>query len=78
MIADFIMVFAAMTLLDFLWGHYTAHVASGKAIPAALFASGIIVATGFVTAAYISNNAMIVPAALGAFFGTWFSVKCQR
>jgi uncharacterized membrane protein YfcA len=72
---SFPLVFAAMTALDFVFAEYTRATADRHAIKASLWASTIIVLTGFVTTSYVENHWLMIPAAIGAFAGTWLSVR---
>lgn len=72
---NYVIAFAAMAALDFVWGNYTRNVADGRRVPSALWAAGIVFFNATVTLAYVGDHWTILPAAAGAFVGTYFSVK---
>lgn len=72
---EFFLVLLAMTLLDFLWTGYIRATAQGRVTHACGLASGIILTTGFVTVAYVDNPWNLIPAALGAAFGTYLAMR---
>lgn len=67
-------VFVAVGVVDYIWTVWSAAVARHQATRAALAASALIGCTGVVTTAYVADPWLLVPAALGAFVGTWLSV----
>jgi hypothetical protein len=75
---SFLSVCAAMTALDFVFAEYTRATADSRAVKAAAWAAAIILLTGFVTTAYVGNIWLLIPASLGAFAGTWLSVRRTR
>lgn len=68
-------VFVALFILDFFWTRYTAAVTARAATPAGIYSAGIVLANGVAVLIYADNPVMVLPAALGAFCGTWFAVK---
>ena len=74
---NYLGAFVAMFCLDFVWGHYTRNVADGKRIPSAAWAAAIVAFNGTVTLFYVGDPWTMVPAALGAFAGTYASVKAK-
>ena len=54
---------------------YNRAVTANKALSAATYSSGIILAGGITVISYTENHWMILPAAAGAFIGTFFAVK---
>jgi hypothetical protein len=74
---SYIIVFIVMTLTDFVWAQYTAAIAKDKAFPAGLWSIGIILFGSYVTKSYVDDYWMIIPASIGAFAGTFLSVKLK-
>jgi uncharacterized membrane protein YfcA len=75
---SFLGVFLLTAVLDFVWARYTAHVGAARAIAASLYASFIFSVGGLVTVAYTVNHWLLVPAALGAFLGTYVAVRTNK
>ena len=74
---NYLGAFAAMFVLDFVWGHYTRNVAEGNRVLASSWAFGIVFFNASVTLFYVGDPWTILPAALGAFAGTYCSVKAK-
>lgn len=73
-VINWIAVFAATAFYDVIWAKYILHVSGKSRGPATLYAAGIILVGGFSTIEFTTNHWMLVPAALGAAVGTWFTV----
>ena len=71
----FFAVFCAMTLTDFVWARYTKAIADGRIWPASSLSVAIIMCGAYVTTSYVENHWNLIPAGLGAFAGTWISMK---
>jgi hypothetical protein len=67
-------VFLAVALADGLWTLYIVAAAARLPLPAALYSTGIVLTGAFVTLAYVRDRWYLLPAALGAFAGTYLSV----
>lgn len=70
----FIIVFAAMFALDFVWAYYTRAIQRHAAMSAASWAVGIIVLGGIGQIGYVNDPWLLIPASLGAFGGTFVAV----
>lgn len=70
----YVIVFAAMFALDFVWAYYTRAIQRHAALPAALWAVGIIVLGGIGQIGYVNDPVLLIPAALGAFGGTFAAI----
>jgi len=75
MIRRALQVVAAMTCLDLVFAFYVIQTAEKAAYAAGALAAAIIVLSGFVTRAYVDDKRMLIPAALGAFLGTFLAVR---
>lgn len=73
-----ILVFLAVACADALWTLYVQATAQDKKFKASLVSACIIVAGSFVTIEYVYNPILIIPAAFGAFVGTYITMKCSR
>lgn len=71
----YLLIFGAMMLLDYCYGEYTKAAADRRPLPAALWAMALFVIGCFVTSNWLSDPLLVAPAALGAFAGTYFSVR---
>lgn len=71
----FILVFILVGLVNFLWANYISHIAKSNAMAAALYGTAISLFGNIATIVYISDNRMIIPAAIATFIATYLSVK---
>lgn len=69
-----LLVFLAYIALDYVFARYIKATAEKRPMPAGIWSAAILAFTGFVTVSYVSNPWMLIPAALGAFVGTYLSV----
>lgn len=67
--------FVGMTVLDFVWAKYTLSVAKRRPAIGGGYAVAIMVFNGLVTLAYVGDPRLLIPAALGAFVGTYVGVR---
>lgn len=70
-----LIVFAAMFSLDFVWAFYTKAIQKHRPLAAAWWAVAIIVFTAVAQIGYINDPILVLPAALGAFAGTYAAMK---
>ena len=68
-----LMTFTAMAVTEFLWAFYIHNLRDGKEHHAGLFCGGIVLCGGLSTILFVDNHWMLLPAAAGAYFGTWLS-----
>jgi hypothetical protein len=68
-------VFAMVFGLDLVWARYTIAVAARRPMAASLYAAFIFSVGGLTTMAYMTDKWMLVPAALGAFAGTYVATR---
>lgn len=74
-IGRFILVFAVTALADVAWTKYMIKVAEKNARSAALWSAAIVGMGSFSVLQYTANHWMAVAAVLGAYVGTYFTVK---
>ena len=72
------LVFLAVTVLNFLWAAYISHTSKGNVLHASLYAFAISLLSGIVTLTYASDHMMVIPAAFGAFVGTYLCLKYKK
>ena len=68
-------VFLATVAVDFAWARYTVYVAEKRVHPAAFWSAIIILASALSVLAYTENRWMVLPAAVGAYVGTFIALK---
>jgi len=70
-----VLVFLATVLSDTLWAMYIRRTNLGKALSASSLSAVIVLTAGVVAIEYVNNNWYLIPAALGAFVGTYITIK---
>lgn len=68
-------VFAATFALDFVWAYYTKALNECAEWRAAWWAAGIMILGGIAQVGYVNDPVLLIPAALGAFAGTFVAVR---
>lgn len=68
-------VFLAVALADALWTGWMRSVAAHAPLAAGAYSAAIILTGAYVTLAYVQDRRYLLPAALGAFAGTYLSVS---
>lgn len=74
----YFLVFSAMIVTDYIWSEWMKSVSENKPFRAGLFSVGTVLAGSFVIISYIENPKYLIPACLGAFVGTYISVKMNE
>lgn len=67
----YVLVFLGMALLDIIWAKYIQYTANKKATTAANYAAILLALNAYVVIAYTSNPYNVIPAAMGAWVGTY-------
>jgi hypothetical protein len=75
---EWLTVFAAVVLLDFIWVYCVAAVAEKRLWPAAFSSAAWFIVAGFVTIEYVNNPILLSAAAMGAFIGTIFAILWEK
>lgn len=70
-----VLAFTGMAALDMVWARYTMAVMARAPHRAGLLASGIMALNALVTLTYVDDWLMILPAAAGAYAGTWLATR---
>ena len=68
----------AVALADGLWALWIGAVAANRPILAGVYSVGLICCGAFVTVAYVQDRRQLLPASIGAFVGTYLSVRYGR
>lgn len=71
-------IFVIMALVDYVYARYTYHIAEGNAPQSAIFSMAIIVLGGFGIITYTTDPWLLIPAALGAGWGTYWTVRISK
>lgn len=69
-----ISVCGATAVSDWVWANYMLGVTNRLALEASLWASAVIVLGAFVVLSYVDDKRLVIPAAIGAFIGTYLAV----
>lgn len=75
---NYLFVFLSVLALDFVWTFYTRAMVARQELRAGLWSATIIGIGGFAASEYVKDLALLAPAILGAFTGTWLSVRLER
>lgn len=67
---DWLIAFCAMFATDLFWASYVAAIKNGLALHASLWAVALFLVGAVAVLGYTRNRWLLIPAALGAFFGT--------
>ncbi len=70
----YLLVFLSTLLADVAWTRYTLAVTERRALLAAIWSAAIVLFGAFNIVTYVHDSWAIVPAAIGAFAGTWWAV----
>jgi hypothetical protein len=77
-LAKFLFVMIAMALTDMCWAYYFMKVEERNAPQAGMWAVLLFLSGAVVTTNYVGDNTLVFAAALGAFIGTYFTVKFKK
>lgn len=67
-------VLFAMVLSDWIWAHYIGSIAQQRGLASANWAALVILLGAYVVVSYVEDKRLIVPAAVGAWIGTYLGV----
>lgn len=70
-----LLVFVLACVVDWIWSMYIKTTAHGQTLASSIYASLVVLAGAAITIFYVSDHWLVVPAAAGAFVGTWVSHK---
>lgn len=69
-----VLVFLSTFSMDMLWVLYIKYIESNHPVLAGISGSVLYLLSGYVVIAYVENTLMLIPAVIGAFCGTYFTV----
>mgnify|MGYP001591418958 CR=1 FL=1 len=72
---EWLLVFVAFLVMDMAYAAWAKKVAERDPLQASLYAVAIVLCSAFVTISFVKDYWTVVPAALGAFVGTWIVVR---
>jgi hypothetical protein len=75
---QFVAVFLSLVVVDFAWAHYITKIAEKNAMLASLWSSAIMLFGSVAVVGYTHNIKLLPAAVIGAFVGTYLSVKRQE
>ena len=75
---SYLVTFVCMFLLDFCWAYYTRKVTEGRAMAASTWATILIILNATVMKYMTTDWAYFIPAAFGAFIGTYIAIKIEK
>lgn len=75
MIVQAVCVFLAMAVIDYMWAKYVLTASSNKALLASVWAVPLAMLSGYTAISFVANPWMLIPAGVGAFVGTYFSMR---
>jgi hypothetical protein len=75
MLWECLLVFLAVAVSDALWARYITSVGSRDPVASATLSMGIVLVNALAVVVYVSNRWAVLAAGLGAFVGTYLSVR---
>lgn len=77
-IVNAFLAFASMFIVDFVNAIYIRHIQNDSAIQSAATSVFIFLVHSVAIIGYVGNNMLLIPAGLGAFFGTFLGVFVNK
>jgi hypothetical protein len=74
-VIDWLLMFLAMVIVDFIYAHYTKAASAHRAYAAANWAASMPFVNGLVVLLYVGDPWLLIPCAAGAWVGTFFSMR---
>lgn len=74
---SYFLTFLAMFLTDLAWALYVSAIKANEPLTASLWAVALFVLGAFAVIGYTRNRWLVLPAAVGAFAGTYAGVLMQ-
>jgi uncharacterized protein YebE (UPF0316 family) len=75
---DYVLAFLAMFLTDVFYTYYLKAVQDEQALRASSWATIIYIVAAFAIIEYNTDHLLLIPAALGAFCGTFVGMKIRK
>jgi 4-amino-4-deoxy-L-arabinose transferase-like glycosyltransferase len=74
---DYIFTFFAVFLLDLVYTYYLRSVQEKKAFMASIWSMACYLGASVAIINYTANHLLLIPAVIGAFFGTYVGMKIK-
>jgi uncharacterized membrane protein YfcA len=75
---EYITTFFALFCIDIFYTYYLRAVADGKALVASSWSIVVTILGAFVVINYTTDHMLLIPAALGAFCGTFVGMRLKK
>ena len=75
---DYVLAFLAMFFTDVSYMYYLKSVQEGQVVRASTWATVIYIVAAVAIIEYNTNHLLLIPAALGAFCGTFVGMKARK
>lgn len=75
---EYFFTFLAVFVLDLVYTHYLKHVANDHALGASFWSVGCYLLASVAVINYTNNHLLLIPAAFGAFCGTYVGMKIRH
>ncbi len=75
---SYVAVFVITLLVDIAWTKYLLRAAEKRAHPASMWSAVIVGLGGLNVLVYTQNPWALIPAAAGAYIGTWWTIKREK
>ena len=75
---DFLLTFISLFCVDIFYTYYLRAIVDSRALVASSWAVVVTILGAFVVINYTTNHMLLVPAALGAFCGTYVGMKLKK
>lgn len=77
-IIQVVVAFIALFITDICWAFYVNRVKDGNAFASAMWAVSLFLTGAFGVISYVTNAWLLIPAAAGAFCGTYVAVLLEK
>lgn len=74
----YFVIFLAIFVADIIWTLYIKWAADGKAAKAGFASIFIYIVSAFTFGEFVKDAWVLIPASLGAFFGTYCTIKASK
>lgn len=71
----YVLVVAAMAVVDACWTRYMIEVQARRAVLAGLWSAALVALSAYVVVSYVNDYRAVIAAAVGAFVGTAITVR---
>ena len=77
-VISFIVTFVAVTVVDIFYTYYLKSVNENRALVAGFWGAVVWLIGSIAVIEYTANHWLLIPACMGAFFGTWIGIKLRN